>query len=129
MDTTQESRAFGRRVLVVDDDPTIRLLLSKFLETQNCEVETAADGEEALALLNAEHVDVIMVDLQMPGMTGIEFAAVVRQQHPDILPIALITGVAHTLGEDDLERAGISRLFTKPFDLDDIATWIQSLPS
>jgi CheY-like chemotaxis protein len=128
MDTTQQSRASGRRVLVVDDDPTIRLLLSKFLEMQNCEVETAAGGEEALDLLNAGHFDVIMVDLQMPGMTGIEFAEVVRQQHPD-MPIALITGVAHTLGEADLEQAGISKLFTKPFDLDDIATWIQSLPS
>lgn len=127
MDTTQESRASGRRVLVVDDDPTIRLLLSKFLEMQNCEAETAAGGEEALALLNAGHFDVVMVDLQMPGMSGIEFAEIVRQQHPDI-PIALITGVAHTLGEDDLERAGISKLFTKPFDLDDIATWMQSLP-
>ena len=128
MDTTQESGAIGRRVLVVDDDPTIRLLLSKFLEMQNCEAETAAGGEEALDLLNAEHFDIIMVDLQMPGMTGIEFAEVVRQQHPDI-PIALITGVAHTLGETDLERAGISKLFTKPFDLDDIAAWIQSLSS
>jgi CheY-like chemotaxis protein len=128
MDTTQQSRASGRRVLVVDDDPTIRLLLSKFLEMQNCEAETAAGGEEALELLNAGHFDVIMVDLQMPGMTGIEFTEVVRQQHSDI-PIALITGVAHTLGENDLERVGISKLFTKPFDLDDIATWIQSLPS
>jgi CheY-like chemotaxis protein len=128
MDTTQQSRASGRRVLVVDDDSTIRLLLSKFLEMQNCEAETAADGEEGLALLNAGHFDVIMVDLQMPGMTGIEFTEVVRQQHPDI-PIALITGVAHTLGENDLEQVGISKLFTKPFDLDDIATWIQSLPS
>jgi CheY-like chemotaxis protein len=128
MDTTQQSRASGRRVLVVDDDSTIRLLLSKFLEMQNYEAETAAGGEEALEILNAGHFDVIMVDLQMPGMTGIEFTEVVRQQHPDI-PIALITGVAYTLGEDDLERVGISKLFTKPFDLDDIATWIQSLPS
>ena len=128
MDTTQESQTSGRRVLVVDDDPTIRLLLSKFLEMQICEAETAADGEEALEILSAGHFDVIMVDLQMPGMTGIEFAEIVRQQYPDI-PIALITGVAHTLGEDDLERAGISKLFTKPFDLDDIAEWIQSLPS
>ncbi|MDH3599581.1 MAG: response regulator, partial [Candidatus Tectomicrobia bacterium] len=108
MDTTQESRASGLRVLVVDDDPTIRLLLSKFLEMQNCEAEAAASGEEALELLNAGQFDVIMADLQMPGMSGIEFAQVVRQQQPDI-PIALITGVAHTLGENDLERAGITK--------------------
>jgi CheY-like chemotaxis protein len=95
---------------------------------QTYEVNTAASGEEALELLNAGFFDVIMVDLQMPGMTGIEFAEVVHQQQPS-LPIALITGVAHTLGEHDLERAGISKLFTKPFDLDEIATWIQSLPS
>jgi len=64
----------------------------------------------------------------IPTLTGIEFTEVVRQHHPDI-PIALITGVAHTLGENDLEQVGISKLFTKPFDLDEIATWIQSLPS
>lgn len=125
MDSTGESEELEWRVLVVDDDPTIRLLLSKFLELQNCEVEIASSGDEALDLFNNTHFDVIMADLQMPGMTGIELAEMIRQQNSDI-PIALITGVAHTLGEDDLERAGITKLFTKPFDLDEIAEWLQS---
>ena len=114
------------RILVVDDDETIRMLLSRFFEMQNYVTETAADGETALQLVRSQPVDVIFVDFQMPGITGLEFATQVRQQYPN-LPIALITGVAHRLTDADLDQAGITKLFTKPFDLDDLSEWLESL--
>ena len=126
MDRRQESSAPEPRILIVDDDPAIRLLLSKFLEQLGYVVETTESGETALELFNTATFDVILVDLQLEGMTGLEMASVIRSQHVHI-PIALITGVAHTLGEYDLEKTGISQLFTKPFDLDDIAAWLQAV--
>lgn len=126
MDSDQASQGLERRILVVDNEAVIRLLLSRFLEQQNYVVETAADGVTALERFDAGHFDVIMVDLQMPGMTGLEVARAVRQRDPHI-PIALITGVADTLDENTLQQAGITRLFTKPFALDDISNWLQSL--
>lgn len=126
MNSRQESHASGQRILVVDDDPAIRSLLSTFLEQLGYLVETVESGEAALELFNAETFDVILVDLQLQGMTGLEVASVIRSQDVNI-PIALITGVAHILGEYDLEKAGIVKLFTKPFDLDDIAAWLRSV--
>jgi DNA-binding response OmpR family regulator len=126
MNRRQESHASRPRVLVVDDDPAIRLLLSKFLEQCGYRVETAESGEAALELFNAATFGVLMVDLQLQGITGLEVASVIRSQRVNI-PIALITGITHTLGEYDLEKAGITKLFTKPFDLDMVAAWLQSV--
>ena len=123
MGNSQES---DLRILVVDDDETIRMLLSRFFEMQNYVTETASDGETALQLVRSQPFDVIFVDFQMPGITGLEFATQVRQQYPN-LPIALITGVAHRLTDADLEQAGVTILFTKPFDLDDLSEWLESL--
>ena len=123
MGNSQES---ALRILVVDDDETIRMLLSRFFEMQNYVAETAADGETALQLVRSQPFDVIFVDFQMPGITGLEFTTQVRQQYPN-LPIALITGVAHRLTDADLEQAGVTKLFTKPFDLDDLSEWLESL--
>ena len=102
------------------------MLLSRFFEMQEYIADTAADGEMALDLMESQSFDVIFVDFQMPGISGIEFATEVRKSDPSV-PIALITGVAHELSEADLERAGITKLFTKSFDLDDISDWIESV--
>ena len=126
MDSRQESHVSARRILVVDDDPAIRLLLSKLLEPYGYLVETVESGEIALEVFNVQTFDVIMVDLQLQGITGLEVASVIRSQNATI-PIALITGMAHILNEYDLDKAGITKLFTKPFDLDDIVNWLQSV--
>ncbi len=128
MDSKHDAQERRMRVLVVDDDPAIRLLLDRFLDQENCEVETAPDGEIALEFFQAGHFDVLMVDYQLPGMTGLDVMEMVRQQNPRI-PIALITGVAYALEGIDLQQAGVTQLFTKPFDLYDIADWLRSLPS
>jgi DNA-binding response OmpR family regulator len=112
---------------VIDDDPAVRAFLTEFLEQQAFEVRTAQDGMQALTIFRAEPFDLIIVDFQMPGMSGLEVAAEVRQTHPHI-PIALITGTANTLNIDSVTRAGITRLFQKPFDLEVVTNWIRSLP-
>ena len=116
-----------RRVLVVDDESAIREVLATFLEQYEFAVHTVPDGASALALLQTEYVDVILVDLQMPGISGLEMALEVHKTNPYI-PMALITGTPMAIQLATLTQAGISRVFAKPFDLEALVAWLQALP-
>jgi two-component system, OmpR family, response regulator len=113
------------RILVVDDDPNIRLLLTATLEFAAFEVQTAPDGATALELCATRTFDLFLIDYVLPEMDGLTLARAVQGQYPE-LPMALITGSAHLVSEADLAAAGITRLFAKPFDLDDLVAWIRT---
>jgi DNA-binding response OmpR family regulator len=117
-----------RRVLVVDDEASIRAILIHFLEQEHFEVQAAQDGLAALKACDTEHFDIILVDLHMPGMSGLETAAAMRQRYP-ALPIALVTAMASTLDTEAVIRAGISQVFAKPFDIKELASWLKSVRS
>jgi CheY-like chemotaxis protein len=122
----QERPTVRGRILIVDDDAAVRAFLAEFFAQQNFDVRTAENGEQALALLQVESFEVIFVDFQMPGMTGLELVAAVRRTHPQI-PIALATGTARALDSDTVRRAGVTHMFQKPFDLETLSSWMQSL--
>jgi two-component system response regulator AtoC len=127
MVSSQGLPALRRRVLVVDDESAIREVLATFLEQHGFAVRTAPDGASALALLQTEPVDVILVDLQMPGISGLEMAFEVHKTKPHI-PMALITGTPKSIQLATLRQTGISRVFAKPFDLEELVAWLQALP-
>lgn len=108
-----------QKILVVDDDPSLRELLAEFLERRGFEVRTAQDGRAGLNAMGECHFDVILSDFRMPGMSGLEMAAVVRQTDPTI-PIILITGDAYTLESEAVTRAGITRVLPKPIKLNEL---------
>jgi CheY-like chemotaxis protein len=118
--------ALRRHVLVVDDEFAIREVLTTLLEQYEFAVYTAPDGTSALALLQTEHVDVILVDWHMPGISGLEMALEVHKANP-FIPIALITGTPMALQPAALRQAGIGRVFAKPFDLAALVAWLQAL--
>ena len=115
-----------RRVLVVDDEPAIRALLTTFLEHHGFAVDTAPDGMSALALLQTEHVDVILVDLHMPGISGLDMAVEVRRTNSHI-PMALITATPMAVQPMALQQTKISRVFVKPFNLEELLAWLRAL--
>ena len=119
--------ALRRHVLVVDDELAIREFLATFLAQYEFAVRTAPDGASALALLQTEHVDVILVDWHMPGISGLEMAMEVHKTNP-FIPMALITGTPRAIQPALLRQAGISRMFAKPFDLEALVAWLQALP-
>ena len=86
-------RFWGRRVMVVDDEPSVRMVLKKRLKTAGFEVMTASSGEEGLELLASVGavVDLVILDLTMPGIGGIETHGRIRVDHPE-LPILLSSG-------------------------------------
>ena len=67
-----------------------------------------------------------MLDYYMPGMNGLEVASAIHARDPEVT-IAMITGMAHTLAHADLASVGIVRMFSKPFDLNELAAWVQHL--
>jgi CheY-like chemotaxis protein len=117
--SAQRLKDARQKVLVVDDDPLMRELLADFLEAVGFEARTAQDGRAGLNALGECHFDVILSDFRMPGMSGLDMAAVVRQTDPTI-PIILITGDAHTLESEAVARAGITRVLPKPIKLNEL---------
>ena len=107
--------AVGARVLVVDDDAASRELLEVRLHALKCEVVLAADGREALAAIRRETPALVLLDLQMPGMGGMEVLREVRQDRID-LPVIVVT--AHGSIERAVEamKEGAYDFILKPFD-------------
>src|SRR5215831_1147013 len=78
-------------ILVVDDDPMIRELFSSALQNRHGRVVTAADGNEALAIVRETEVDLVLLDLVMPGLSGVETFSELRAIRPG-LPVIIATG-------------------------------------
>lgn len=83
--------SFQYRILIVDDEPSLRQLGKHMLEAQGYEVLCAEDGFEGLAALKKSLPDIIISDLRMPNMNGFEFLSVVRRRFP-IIPVIVISG-------------------------------------
>ncbi|PON10854.1 hypothetical protein C2W62_47880, partial [Candidatus Entotheonella serta] len=115
------------QVLIIDDDESIRSLLNLYFEQEGYEVETVATGEHAIERFEVGRFQLVMLDYYMPGINGLEVASVIHIRDPEVT-IALITGMAHTLANVDLEPTGITKVFSKPFDMCEIAEWLRSLP-
>lgn len=108
------------RVLIVDDEPYIRELIQHCLELEGYDCTTAAHAEAALAALGEGGFELLVSDIHMPGMTGMELLAVVRQRQPD-LAVLMVTGVDdRTVGIQAL-RLGAYGYLIKPFDLNELA--------
>jgi CheY-like chemotaxis protein len=114
------------RVLVADDDPGIRRLLAVSLEREGYQTVTASDGREALEAMRDGHVDLLLLDLMMPKVTGWEVLAE-RAGAPELrnIPVIVITaerGQGVTRIPDD----EICALLTKPFELETLQALVKS---
>ena len=81
------------RILVVDDDPAARLLMRAALRKPGFEVRTAVDGQDALRQFHAEAFDMVLLDEDMPDLSGHEVCAALRAEVGDLLPIVMVTGM------------------------------------
>ena len=102
-------------ILVVDDDKNTRRLMRAVLEGDGYTVTTACDGEEALAVMDREHIDLAVLDIMMPRMDGYEFTKTLRSANSD-LPILMVS--AKQLSEDRKKGflVGTDDYITKPID-------------
>ena len=116
----------GRRVLVVDDDPSIQGFLAEALADEGYGVRTAANGREALAVLQEWRPDLILLDLMMPEMDGWAFRGKQRSM-PGVseVPVIVLSATRDLDAKTrDLEPA---QVFSKPFDLERLLAAIERL--
>ena len=113
----------SHRILLVDDDRAISALLRIHFEADGFEVEVADNGMAAMALLNSKPFDLLITDLFMPDMDGLELIKELRQKHHDIKIIAVSGGGCRLSPEVFLKIAqhrGVARTFGKPYECRDL---------
>jgi CheY-like chemotaxis protein len=109
----------GVSVLVVDDDPAIRALITTLLKRTNATVDCANNGDVAIMRLGRQSYSVIVLDLMLPKVDGFEVLDRVASTKPDLLKrVIVLTAVARNKLEP-LERRKVWRVMRKPFDIDD----------
>ena len=106
-----------RRILVADDEESIRWVLSKALSKKDLTVDLAADGQEALTLFRQHHYDLAILDIKMPEITGLELLSRFHAENPATLVI-IMTAENSMKNAVDAMKGGAYDYITKPFDLD-----------
>jgi DNA-binding response OmpR family regulator len=101
-------------ILVVDDDPQIRQSLSKVLSAEGYEVDLAADGQEGVEIFDTKQIDLVLLDINLPGNGGWEVFGALTASNP-FLPIIIITGRENQ--QDLATLAGVGALMEKPLNL------------
>ena len=107
------------RVLIVDDNPHMSSLLSDILEFFDYGALGARDGEEALKVLDKDSVDMVITDLKMPRMGGLDLLSAIKDKFPE-LPVVVITGFGTDSSESDAYAAHADGFLAKPFKVDEI---------
>ncbi|HUT72121.1 MAG TPA: ATP-binding protein [Desulfatiglandales bacterium] len=114
-----EDRTYQPKILVIDDEKRIREGCFKILTKENCLVDVAESGETGLTMIAEKHYDIILTDLMMPGIGGMEVLAKVREQHPDTVGI-VITGFATLEHSIEAMKKGAFDFIPKPFTPDQV---------
>jgi DNA-binding response OmpR family regulator len=118
----------SRRILVVDDEPDIRLVVERRLTLKGYEVITAATGYEGLNKARGEHPDLIVLDLMLPGIDGNQICAMLKRdtRYRDI-PIIILSAKSQTRDIDVSMSCGADAYVAKPFDHQVLLDQIESL--
>ncbi len=122
----QEESRRPARILVVDDEESIRDLLRLVLTEEGHWVITATGGEEAIEHLEAQRFDLVITDLVMPTVNGVEVLRAARRIDPDY-PVIVITGYPSVETVTELVRLGAGDYLTKPFNVDAVVATVAKL--
>jgi two-component system KDP operon response regulator KdpE len=112
-------------VLVADDQPEITKLVSLSLQNEGFRVLTASDGPTALEHLSDSNPDVLLLDIMMPGMSGIEVLREVREHHP--VPVIMLTARSSTAQVSEVLNLGADDYVVKPFNAGELAARIRAV--
>jgi two-component system cell cycle response regulator DivK len=114
-----------KTILIVDDDDLNRKLFGALLAARGYRIVQAADGPRAIDLAHQEQPDLVIMDVQMPGISGIEATQALKSDH-NTSAIPVIVATAFLIEEDELRASGCDAYMTKPFASSDFMTLVES---
>lgn len=106
-------------ILIVDDELLIRDLLYDFFQGQGWDISVAENGEKALEILRSQKIDLVLTDIRMPQMDGLELTSEMRESYPDI-PVVLMTGYPSVESAVTALRYKAADYITKPFNINQL---------
>jgi len=115
----ERATRLAERILIVDDDDTMRFFLTEAMSKLRYEVMAVADAESALDLIAQDEFDLAILDIRLPGLSGIECIARIRQINPHIVPIIMTAYGSKQLAMEAV-KAGAYDFFTKPFRIEEL---------
>ncbi|HSY18915.1 MAG TPA: response regulator [Candidatus Acidoferrales bacterium] len=122
----QNQKNLGKRILLVDDEPSVSKAIKMLLEYDGFTVQTAENGEAALALFEQDQFDLVITDFSMHGMTGGQLAARIKQLRPG-QPVILATASIYKLEEAKHPARIVDYILDKPFGLRELREAIASI--
>ena len=118
----------GKHILVVDDSPSVRRVVSTMLKQHNWEVQMARDGVEALEMISYETPAAVLLDIEMPRMDGYELISTVRaQEQYRTLPLIVLTSRAASKHQQRALQLGASAYVVKPYQDEELLNTLNSL--
>ncbi len=118
------------KVLIAEDSSVIQNLVKKILEFQNFEITAVKNGEQVLQMLEKEHYDIILLDINMPVLDGMETMKVVRalpDKQKANVPVVAITGNARNYSEEEFKEVGFNEVLMKPLNFDKLVMVVKDL--
>ena len=112
--TTKNYSWIGKKVLIVEDDRVNLMMVKLFLTSTGITIFNAVNGDEAIELFNNEKPDIILMDIRMPGMDGLDATRIIRVSDKKV-PIIALTAFAMPNDEETAMAAGCSAFITKPY--------------
>jgi CheY-like chemotaxis protein len=120
----------SKRVLIAEDSSVIQNLAKKILEFQNFEITAVKNGEQVMQLLDKEDFDIILLDINMPVMDGMECVKAIRElsvSSKSGVPVVAITGNARNYSEEEFKEAGFNDVLMKPLNFDKLVLVVKGL--
>ena len=116
----------AKKILIVDDQAGIRLLLQELFKRENYETSTAENGLQALQLVEVERPDCVLLDMKMPGVSGIDVLKELKEKWPN-LPVIMMTAYDDVALTSQAMEIGAMKYFTKPFDIFELRDAVHQL--
>lgn len=118
------------RILIAEDSPHFVRLVELILKRGGHTAQFAIDGEKALEAVRQEHPDVAILDVNMPGMNGLEVLEVLKSDpKTSSVPVIILTGTSHALTEKEAMASGAAAFLTKPFSPTTLLSTIKQITS
>ena len=111
-------------ILIIDDEPHLPHQLARYLRKHSYEVSTVADGEAGLRELQRNNIDLVLLDLRLPKMSGLEVLQRIREQEQE-LPVVMLTAYGDVQTAVNAMKLGASDYLQKGFDLDELLLVVQ----